>query len=119
MGHVGQQSPRQVLFHHRLRRKTARPRNRKLAAHFRCCWPCTSPQGREIAMEYARTSRLRSFAARLAGLFAPRKQDRDFTEEMQAHLQLLAETFVAQGMSQRDADAAARRQFGNTTRLQE
>src|SRR5579864_849966 len=38
---------------------------------------------------------------------------------MKAHLQLLVERFVAQGMSREDATAAARRQFGNTTLLQE
>jgi predicted permease len=35
------------------------------------------------------------------------------------HLQLLAERFVRQGMTPADAAAAARRQFGNTTLLQE
>jgi putative ABC transport system permease protein len=70
-------------------------------------------------MGYQRISRLRAFSARVAGLFRPRKQDSDFDEEVQAHLQLLVDRFVAQGMSRRDAAAAARRQFGNTTLLQE
>jgi len=70
-------------------------------------------------MEYARTSRLRAFAARLAGLFASRKADPDFDEEIQSHLRLLADNFVAQGISPGEAAAAARRQFGNTTLLQE
>jgi putative ABC transport system permease protein len=64
-------------------------------------------------------SRLCSFAARVLGLFASRKRDSDFDQEVQAHLQLLADRFVAQGMSQEDAAAAARRQFGNATQLQE
>ena len=64
-------------------------------------------------------SRLRAFAARVLGLFGPRKHDDDFDEEVQAHLQLLTERFVARGMSQQVAAAAARRQFGNTTLLQE
>lgn len=63
--------------------------------------------------------RLRAFAARVLGLFASRKQDSDFDQEVQAHLQLLTGRFVAQGMSHADAEAAARRQFGNKTRLQE
>src|SRR5205807_6625815 len=66
-----------------------------------------------------RMSRLRAFAARVLGLFGPRKRDSDFDEEVQAHLQLLADRFVAQGMPREDADAAARRQFGNATLLQE
>jgi putative ABC transport system permease protein len=70
-------------------------------------------------MGNGRVSRLRVFAARVLGLFGPRKHDNDFGEEVQAHLQLLTDRFVAQGMSQQDAAAAARRRFGNTTRLQE
>jgi predicted permease len=38
---------------------------------------------------------------------------------MQTHLQLLTEKFMRQGMSPDDADSAARRQFGNTTLLQQ
>ena len=70
-------------------------------------------------MRNGRISRLRAFAARALGLFGPRKHDNDFGEEVQAHLQLLTDLFVAQGMSQQDAAAAARRQFGNTTLLLE
>ncbi len=70
-------------------------------------------------MEYGRIPRLRALAARVAGLFWFRKRDSDFDEEVQTHLRLLVDRFVAQGMSRRDASAAARRQFGNTTKLQE
>jgi putative ABC transport system permease protein len=64
-------------------------------------------------------TRLRAFAARLLGLFARRQPDSDFDEELHTHLQLLADRFVAQGMSREGATAAARRQFGNTSLLQE
>jgi len=70
-------------------------------------------------MRNGRISRLRAFAARVAGFFGSRKPDNDFDEEVQEHLQLLADRFVAQGMSREGAAAAARRQFGNTTLLQE
>ena len=70
-------------------------------------------------MDNRRTSQLRAFTAGVLGLFLSRKRDWEFDEEMQAHLQLLVDRFVAQGMSQGDAMAAARRQFGNTTLLQE
>jgi predicted permease len=63
--------------------------------------------------------RLRAFAARLAGQFAPRTPNSDFDEEVQAHLQMLVDSLVAQGMSREDAAKAARRQFGNTTLLHE
>jgi putative ABC transport system permease protein len=70
-------------------------------------------------MRYGWTSRLRAWAARMAGLFEPRIPDRDFDEEVAAHLQLLVDRFRAQGMSREDAAAAARRQFGNTTLFEE
>jgi hypothetical protein len=56
---------------------------------------------------------------RALGLSGPRKHDNNFDEEVQAHWQLLTDLFVAQGMSQQHAAAAARRQFGNTTLLLE
>jgi predicted permease len=63
--------------------------------------------------------RLRALAARLLGPFASRKRDSKFDQEVQSHLQMLADRFVAQGMPPEDAAAAARRQFGNTTLLEE
>jgi macrolide transport system ATP-binding/permease protein len=52
-------------------------------------------------------------------LFGQKKEDSEFDCEMQMHLQLLTEKFIRQGMSQEDADSAARRQFGNTTLLRQ
>jgi predicted permease len=65
------------------------------------------------------TSRFRVFAAKLHGLFGYRGPDRGFDDEMQAHLSLLTERFISQGMSPEDAAWAARRQFGNSALLQE
>ena len=70
-------------------------------------------------MDNVRICRLRALAARLRGLFQSQKRDNDFDEEVKVHLQLLVDRFVAQGMSQEEAADAARRQFGNTTLLQE
>jgi putative ABC transport system permease protein len=64
-------------------------------------------------------SRIHAFAVRVLGLLGFRKPDSDFAEEVQSHLQLLVDRFVAQGMSEEDARAAARRQFGNTVLLQQ
>ena len=64
-------------------------------------------------------SRWRAFVARLRGFLRGRRRDAEFDDEIQEHLQLLTERFVAQGMSRKEAAAAARRQFGNTTLLQE
>jgi hypothetical protein len=70
-------------------------------------------------MSTPRASWLRAFAARLRGFVPVARQDDGFDEELQEHLRLLAERFMAQGMSREDAAAAARRQFGNSTLLQE
>ena len=69
-------------------------------------------------MSLRRDSRLRAFAAKLRGFLSERR-DAEFDGEIQEHLRLLAERFEAQGMTKREAAAAARRQFGNTTLLQE
>ncbi len=70
-------------------------------------------------MNPRRESRLRAFAARLRGLWRGRQRDSEFDDEIQEHLRLLEERFVGQGMSRGQAATAARRQFGNTTLLQE
>ena len=70
-------------------------------------------------MSSGRPSKLRPFAAKLRGLLRGPRRDAEFDDEMQEHLQLLAERFVAQGMRRKDAEAAARRQFGSKTLLQE
>src|SRR5260370_30811304 len=70
-------------------------------------------------MGNVRISRLRVLAAKVAGLFGLRNRESDFADEVQAHLQLLVERFVAQGMTREEATAAARRQLGNTTLLHE
>ena len=62
---------------------------------------------------------LRAFAAKLRGFLGGQQHDYEFDEEIQQHLRLLAEKLEAQGMPTKEAAAAARRQFGNTTLLQE
>ena len=44
-----------------------------------------------------------------------RKRDREWREEMEAHLQIAIEDFMAQGMPPEEARAAALRQVGNLT----
>ena len=48
-----------------------------------------------------------------------RRNDGDFNAEILEHLRLLTERHVRQGMSQEDAESAARRQFGNAALLSE
>src|SRR5262245_31856542 len=62
---------------------------------------------------------MRALMARLRGLFFTRKTGREFDDEIRAHLELLTERYVRQGMSRDEATSAARRQFGNVTSLKE
>lgn len=64
-------------------------------------------------------SRLQVFIAKLRGLFGYREPDCDFDDEMRAHMSLLTERYVGQGMTRDDAAWAARRQFGNAVLLQQ
>jgi len=68
----------------------------------------------------ARWDKLRAFASKLHTLLRRQHRPEDeFDDEVQQHLQLLTERYMAQGMSRQAAAEAARRQFGNTTLLQE
>jgi putative ABC transport system permease protein len=60
----------------------------------------------------------RSLTGRLRGMLG-RPDDREFDAELEEHLHLLAERFERQGLAPDEALIAARRQFGNTTRLRE
>jgi hypothetical protein len=57
--------------------------------------------------------------ARVRGCFDGQGGDPEFDDEVRAHLLSLAERFERQGMTARDAEEAARRQFGNTTLLRQ
>jgi predicted permease len=58
-----------------------------------------------------------AFLQKLRTLFTPHRDDSEFSDEIQSHIQLLADRFEAQGMTPQQAAQAARRQFGNTTLL--
>ena len=59
--------------------------------------------------------RLRARIARLFFVLTPWRHDEDARLEMAAHLDLLTERYVRQGLSPDEAYTAARRQFGNAT----
>jgi predicted permease len=61
----------------------------------------------------------RLFLAKVHGLSGGRGADAEFDEEVDSHLTMLTERYSSLGMSPKDARAAARRQFGNTTSLKE
>jgi predicted permease len=62
---------------------------------------------------------LREQWRRLEFLFRRRRLEEDLAEEMRLHLDLRAAERTAQGAEPSDADAGARRQFGNVTQLRE
>jgi predicted permease len=65
------------------------------------------------------TKRLLVFMAKLRALFGQRRSSAELEDEIQVHVQMLKERFTQQGMAPIDAEAAARRQFGNPTLLRE
>ncbi len=63
--------------------------------------------------------RLGKMCQRMRGTFRSELRDLEFEAEMEEHVRLLAERYRRQGMTAEAAMSAARRQFGNTTLLQE
>ncbi len=61
----------------------------------------------------------RTIAAKLLAAWASGRTEREFEEEIQIHIGMLAERFRGRGMSDEKAWAAARREFGNRTVLKE
>lgn len=57
--------------------------------------------------------------AKLKALFVQRREESAFDEEVNVHLEMLAEKYERQGLSAPVAFRAARRQFGNTTLLKQ
>ena len=55
----------------------------------------------------------------LRQLFARRQIYRDLSEEIEQHLAEKAEALIAGGMSRKDAEYAAKREFGNVARVEE
>lgn len=62
---------------------------------------------------------MRRFLGRLATFFRSAKAEADLAREINAHLRILEDEFVAKGMSPEDAAYAARRRFGGVERAKE
>jgi hypothetical protein len=62
---------------------------------------------------------LRVLLSRLLAILTGRRHDAALTDEIEAHLDLLAEAHVRDGMSARSARAAARREFGGVDQVKE
>jgi macrolide transport system ATP-binding/permease protein len=63
--------------------------------------------------------RFRAWISRFVGLFQKKKRDKQMSEEMQAHLQLLTERKIAEGMEPSAARSAALREFGGLEQIKE
>jgi predicted permease len=59
------------------------------------------------------------FLSRVASLFETRHREAELTDEIQAHLDLLAEAHVRDGMAPAEARAAAHRDFGGVEQIKE
>src|SRR5919197_2654183 len=64
-------------------------------------------------------TRLNQFWRRCRHYLRRDQFDRELEEEVRLHLEMKAEEYVAAGMSPEEALGAARRQFGNETRMRE
>ena len=62
---------------------------------------------------------VRRFVQRLLAVFRPGRAEADLAHEIEAHLRLLEDRFIAQGMSAADARYAARRAFGGIEQAKE
>src|ERR1700760_3179041 len=60
-----------------------------------------------------------TFLAKLKALFVQGREENAFGEEVNAHLEMLAEKYERDGMRPQEAMRAARRQFGNATLLKQ
>ena len=65
------------------------------------------------------TTRLRVLLSRMAGLFGRRQRDLHLDDEIQAHLDLLADDYVRRGLSRDEANIAARRALGRIEPVKE
>src|SRR5437867_9780850 len=62
---------------------------------------------------------LREILSRIVGTLRRRRLDEEFDGEVQCHLEMLQERFIARGMDPAEAFYAARRQFGGVTQVKE
>jgi MacB-like periplasmic core domain len=65
------------------------------------------------------SDRALTFVSKLRALFAQRRADSAFDEEMRTHLEMLAEKYDREEISPKEAARATRRRFGNTTLLKQ
>src|SRR5262249_18213728 len=114
VGCFGEQPQGEVLLDYEKRRQTTGEGDRRLGADFRRDRPRAAVGEREAMIR-----RVRNLWARLRGRVRDRQRDLEFQDEIEEHVRLLSERYRGQGLAPEAAMLAARRQFGNTTLLEE
>src|SRR5262249_2689659 len=66
-----------------------------------------------------RGRQMKAFLSRVVALFRSGRLDRELDEEVRLHIDLLTERYRREGMTDRDARAAALREFGGVTQMKE
>src|SRR5687768_10229675 len=110
MGHQREQPARAVLFGHTRGPAAPGGGNRQLGEDRR--------DGQSPAGGSAMT-RLRVLATRVISFLTRGKREAELNEELQAHLDLLADEHQRRGLSPAEARAAARRDFGGVDQIKE
>src|SRR4051794_15766399 len=110
MGRIGQQPAREVLQPDESWPASARNRNRRLAAHLGCD---RQRLARNLTMI---TSRLRSFIRNFSG---KTHVERDLSDELAAHVDLLVDEKMKTGMTEADARRAALVELGGVEQVKE
>ena len=64
-------------------------------------------------------ARVRGWFSRLAGLFSKARRDRELSDEIQQHIELLTQRHLAAGMSPNEARIQALREFGGIEQIKE
>src|SRR4051812_27779024 len=112
MGHVRQQSPRQVLHADPRRTEAGRAGDARMGAHDRDPRALSRAPG-----EPMRT--LRAWIRRLAGTVAASRREREMADEIASHLQLHVDDNVRAGMTPDEARRQALLKFGGMEAVKE
>src|SRR5450432_2257655 len=115
VGRFREQPEGEVLFDYEERPETAGEGDGGLGADFRSDRPRAAARGPEVMIR----RRLLNWWTRIRATVLHDTRDLEFQTEIEEHVQLLSERYRGQGMTPEAAMQAARRQFGNTTLLEQ
>src|SRR5712691_8022059 len=114
VGRFREQSEGEILFDYEKRPETAGEGDGRLGADFRCDRPRAAADEPNVVIR-----RLLNLWTRIRGTLRNEPRDVEFQREIEEHVRLLTDRYRRRGMRAEAALLAARRQFGNTTLLEE